>query len=87
MFKLSIQFSQYFKLGFCNIRSAWGKKNFLAANVNTVELYLGLQGWIRKEGWWLDATQFSVIFFLVKLARLQTRKTDPLLGSYWSYFV
>ena len=79
MFKLSIQFSQYFKLGFCSIRSAWEKRMFLAANVNTVELYLGLQGWIRKEGWWLDPTQFSVIFFLVKLG-CKLEKQIPYLG-------
>ena len=52
---------------------------FLAANVNTVELYLGLQGWIRKEGWWLDPTQFSVIFFLVKLG-CKLEKQIPYLG-------
>ena len=86
MFKLSIQFSQYFKLGFCNIRSAWGKRNVFGRQRQHSRTVSGPAG-VDPEGGLVVGPYLILGHFFPCETRLQTRKTDPLLGSYWSYFV
>ena len=59
---------------------------FLAANVNTAELYLEPAG-VDPEGRLVIGPHPILGHFFPCEPRLQTRKTNPLFGSYWSYFV
>ena len=79
MFKLSIQFSQYFKLGFCNIRSAWGKKNVFGRQRQHSRTVSGPAGVDPEGGLVVGPYLILGHFFLVKLG-CKLEKQIPYLG-------